>query len=84
MKKKVTIALDPDILGFLDSIAQGNRSEYINALLEEQRRQQLKSQLIDALQHDLTNPDYQREIAVWDCTAGDGIDALDIVLGFSV
>ena len=75
MKKKVTIALDPDILGFLDSMAQGNRSDYINALLEKQRQQQVKAELIDALQQDLTNPDYQTEIAEWDFLAGDGIDA---------
>ncbi len=75
MKKKVTIALDTDLLGFLDSQAHGNRSEYINALLEKQRRQQIETELIDALQNDLANPDYQREIAEWDSLAGDGIDA---------
>lgn len=75
MKKKVTIALDTDILSFLDSQSQGNRSEYVGILLEQQRRKQLEIELIDALQHDLVNPDYQREIAEWDALAGDGIDA---------
>lgn len=75
MKKKVTIALDTNILSFLDSQAQGNRSEYINTLLAKQQRQQLEIELVDALQHDLANPDYQSEIAEWDALAGDGIDA---------
>lgn len=75
MKKKVTIALDTDILSFLDSQAQGNRSEYVSILLEQQRRKQLEIEIIDALQHDLANLDYQREIAEWDALTGDGIDA---------
>lgn len=55
--------------------AQGNRSEYINALLHQQRQQQLKIELITALQQDLDDLEYHQEIADWDSTVGDGIDA---------
>lgn len=55
--------------------AQGNRSEYINALLHQQRQQQLKIELITALQQDLDDLEYHQEIADWDSTVGDRIDA---------
>ena len=32
--------------------------------------------MIAALGHDMEDPEYQAEIAAWDCVAGDGIDAL--------
>lgn len=75
MKQKIAITLDADLVEFIDLQAQGNRSEYINALLRQQRQQQLKSELIAALQQDLTDEQYYQKIADWDSTVGDGIDA---------
>jgi Arc/MetJ-type ribon-helix-helix transcriptional regulator len=75
MKQKIAISLDADLINFVDLQANGNRSEYINALLAQQRRRQLEAELIAALQQDLADAEYQNEIAEWDSLAGDGIDA---------
>ncbi len=73
--QKVTITLEDDILQFVDSQSEGNRSAYINALLAEYRRRNLESQMITALQEDAQDSDYQAEIAAWDTVVGDGINA---------
>lgn len=74
MKQKIAITLDTDLINFIDLQANGNRSEYINALLQQQQRQQLEAELIAALQQDLADAQYLNEIAEWDSLAGDGID----------
>ena len=72
---KVTITLEEDILRFIDQQAKGNRSGYINALLAEQRRKILETEIIAALQKDAKDLEYQNEISDWDNVAGDGINA---------
>ncbi len=72
---KVTITLEEDILKFIDQQAKGNRSAYINALLAEQRRKILETEIIAALQEDAKDLEYQNEISAWDNVAGDGINA---------
>ena len=75
MKQKIAVTLDKDLIAFLDAQANGNRSEYLNSLLLLQRKKILAAELIAALQQDVTDPDYQAEIAAWDNVAGDGISA---------
>jgi len=72
---KVTISLEDEVLQFLDRCANGNRSGYLNSLLSKQRRQALEQEMITALLKDAGDPEYLEEIALWDCVAGDGIDA---------
>jgi hypothetical protein len=72
---QVTVALEDDILEFLDRQAQGNRSNYINAVLAEHRRRILEAEMIAALKQDAEDPDYQTEISAWDGVVGDGINA---------
>jgi hypothetical protein len=74
MKQKIIITIDQELLSFIDRQAQGNRSEYLNSLLIEERRKSLKAQLIAALQEDERDPQYLAEIIEWDGVAGDGID----------
>lgn len=74
MKQKIAVTLDEDLVVFLDTVASGNRSDYINCLLRERRKQILEAELIAALKSDVVDPDYQVEIAVWDSVVGDGID----------
>jgi hypothetical protein len=45
MKQKIIITIDQELLSFIDRQAQGNRSEYLNSLLIEERRKSLKAQL---------------------------------------
>lgn len=72
---KVTITLEEDILQFIDQQAKGNRSAYINAILAEQKRKILETEIIAALQEDAKDLEYQNEIYAWDNVAGDGINA---------
>lgn len=72
---KITISLEEEILQFLDQLAQGNRSAYINSLLAQQRRQAIKAEMIAALLKDAEDQEYLAEIELWDHVAGDGIDA---------
>jgi hypothetical protein len=72
---KVTITLEEDILKFIDQQAKGNRSAYINAILAEQKRKILESEIIAALQEDAKDLEYQKEISAWDNVVGDGINA---------
>lgn len=75
MKSKITIALDQELLTFLDKRAKGNRSEYISILLAAQKQQTLEAELIAALKQDMDDATYQVEIADWESVAGDGIHA---------
>lgn len=76
MKQKITVSLDTELVAFLDSQGKGNRSDYLNCLLNSQRSAQLEAEMITALKQDMEDPEYQAEIAAWDCVVGDGIDAL--------
>jgi Arc/MetJ-type ribon-helix-helix transcriptional regulator len=75
MKQKIAITLDRELLSFIDRQAQGNRSDYLNALITQERRKILAAETIAALQADIQDPEYQAEIAEWDRLSGDGIDA---------
>ncbi len=74
MKSKIAITLDQELIEFLDHQAT-NRSEYLNALLAEQRSKVLTQQIIAALQEDSDDPDYKAEVDLWDTVTGDGLDA---------
>jgi hypothetical protein len=75
MKQKIAITLDRELVFFIDLQAQGNRSDYLNSLIIQERRKVLTDEIIAALQEDIQDPEYQAEIAQWDRLAGDGIDA---------
>ena len=75
MKQKIAITLDRDLLSFIDRQAQGNRSNYLNSLISQERRKILVDEIIAAVQADIQDLEYQAEIAAWDRLGGDGIDA---------
>jgi Arc/MetJ-type ribon-helix-helix transcriptional regulator len=75
MKQKIAITIDQRLLSFIDLQAQGNRSDYLNSLLNRERQRTLKEDMITALQEDLQDPEYLAEVAEWDKLAVDGIDA---------
>jgi hypothetical protein len=73
------IPLDEDILAFIDNRAANNggipnRSGYINNVLSQHRRTILEKEMIAALQEDANDPEYQEEIALWDCVVANGIE----------
>jgi hypothetical protein len=75
MKQKIAITIDRELISFIDRQAQGNRSDYLNSLITQERRKILADEIIAALQADIQDPEYQAEIAEWDRLVGDGIDA---------
>ncbi|MDV3002428.1 MAG: hypothetical protein N5P05_004083 (plasmid) [Chroococcopsis gigantea SAG 12.99] len=74
-KQKIGVTLDEHLLAFLDEVAGGNRSEYLNKLLMEKRRQVLEQKMIAALQEDIQDAEYLQDLEDWDGVAGDGLDA---------
>jgi Arc/MetJ-type ribon-helix-helix transcriptional regulator len=75
MKQKIAITIDQQLLSFIDLQAQGNRSDYLNSLLNRERQRTLKEEMIAGLKEDIQDPEYLAEVAEWDKLAVDGIDA---------
>ena len=74
MKQKIAVTLDEQLVVFLDLQAGGNRSEYLNSLLERERKRTLEAELIRALKEDYSDPEYLAEIQLWDAVVADGLD----------
>ena len=74
MSAKVSITLDEEVLEFVDRSSQ-NRSQFINEILSQAKKNQLLKDLADAYTELANNPEYQAETRLWDVTVGDGIDA---------
>lgn len=74
MSAKVSITLDEEVLEFVDRSSQ-NRSQFINEILSKEKKRQFLQELENAYTELANDPEYQAEIALWDVTVGDGIDA---------
>ncbi|WP_310429658.1 hypothetical protein [Chamaesiphon sp. VAR_48_metabat_135_sub] len=74
MSAKVSITLDEEVLEFVDRSSK-NRSQFINEILSQAKKNQLLKELADAYTELANNPEYQAETKLWDVTVGDGIDA---------
>ena len=74
MSAKVSITLDEEVLEFVDRSSK-NRSQFINEILSQAKKNQLLKELADAYTELANNPEYQSETKLWDVTVGDGIDA---------
>jgi predicted transcriptional regulator len=74
MSKKVSITLDDDVLNFVDRLAS-NRSSFINAVLLQEQQRIFRQELGAAYQAQTHDPEFQTEMAVWDVTVGDGLNA---------
>ena len=75
MPAKITINIDDRALEFLKQVTS-NRSAYINQLLLEKEREQLKEELRRAYREQNQDPDFQQSIKDWDTTVGDGLDGM--------
>ncbi|ACK73937.1 conserved hypothetical protein (plasmid) [Gloeothece citriformis PCC 7424] len=73
-KQKIAITLDDNLVIFLDQQAGGNRSEYLNNLIKEERKKFIQAQLKESLTEELESASYQQEIKDWDGVVGDGIN----------
>ena len=75
MTAKITINIDDRALEFLKQVTS-NRSAYINQLLLEKEREQLKEELRQAYREQNQDPEFQQSIKDWDTTVGDGLDGM--------
>jgi predicted transcriptional regulator len=79
---KTDVALQDSLYEKITAIAQEmkiSQDELVGLAIAEyvQKHQQstLRAKLIQALQEDVANLEYQAELRAWDSVAGDGIDA---------
>jgi hypothetical protein len=72
---EITITIQDDLLQFIDEQAKGDRDTYVTTLLNQYRKWSIHQAIIRSLTADSNDPEYLAEIALWDCVAGDGIDA---------
>ena len=70
---KISINLEDTSLQFLDEVTN-NRSQYINELIQQQRRKIFESKLEADYAEQNDDPAWQKEVALWDSTAQDGLD----------
>ena len=68
-----TITLDDEAYAFLEASAGGNRSAYINKLLQEEKRRVLTKQILRANQEEASDLAYQEEPSHWDVTLSNGL-----------
>ncbi len=81
--QQITVNLEDNLLAFIDRYAEGvgldrpevYRISYVQKLLSEYRTAKLNQEIRLALEADRDDPEYQAELALWDCVVGDGIDA---------
>ena len=73
MTAKISITLDEDALEFVDTLG-GNRSQIINQIISQAKKQDLERRLKEAYIEQNKDPQFWEEFKLWDSTVGDGID----------
>jgi hypothetical protein len=73
--REITVQINDELFDFIDRRADGDRDRYLVKVLSHYRRWSLQQEMVQALQAEASDPEYQAEIALWDCTVGDGLDA---------
>jgi hypothetical protein len=76
MAQKISIILDEEVLAFIDSQTT-NRSQLINRVLNDLKRQQSLQELKAAYIEQSQDEDELAEIQLWDVTIADEINDLD-------
>lgn len=74
MVAKITISLDESLIEFIDQRTD-NRSKFIAELLSQLKQKEFEAELEQAYIDQENDPEFQQEIAAWDCVAGDGLNA---------
>lgn len=74
MSKKVSITLDDEVLEFVDQLSS-NRSSFINTVLQKEKQQLFMKALKNAYKEQADDLAFQEEMAVWNVTTDDGLNA---------
>jgi len=72
MGVKISVSLEESSLEFLDKTTK-NRSAYINSLIREKQREAFEQKLEADYREQSNDPEWQAEVELWDCVAGDGL-----------
>jgi predicted Zn-dependent protease len=72
VSKKIAVSISDRNFEYLNQVT-GNRSAFIDNLISKQQQQDLETRLEQAYIKQENDPEFQQEIADWDCTVGDGI-----------
>lgn len=72
MTERATFSLAEENYAFLNMIG-GNKSAYINSLLDKERYKTLEDAILQANKEEAEDIEYQEELAAWDVALSDGI-----------
>lgn len=72
MTQKISITIDDETLEFIDA-RTNNRSQFINALILQEKDKVLRAELKNAYIEQSLDSEFQQEVATWDEAVGDGI-----------
>ena len=74
MSNRATFTLEDEAFAYLKQMGSDNKSAYVNHLLLEEKRRNLKQAILRANHEEAGDKEYQEELAVWDDTLADGLD----------
>ncbi|RJP30846.1 MAG: CopG family transcriptional regulator [Candidatus Omnitrophota bacterium] len=73
MTMRVTFTIDDEVHDFLTNFGGANRSAYVNQLLKREKQRILEEAIRKANQEEAEDPEYQKELSVWEETLSDGL-----------
>ena len=74
MSNRATFTLEDEAFDYLKQVGSENKSAYVNHLLLEEKRRNLKQAILRANHEESEDLEYQEELAAWDDTLTDGLD----------
>ena len=75
MSHRATFTLEDEAFDYLKEVGSENKSAYVNNLLLEEKRRNLKQAILRANREEAEDEEYQESLAVWDETLADGLDS---------
>ena len=74
MTVRATITLDDHNCEFVDKMAKGNRSSFINRLIAKERKMRLREMMAKHNLEEAQDEELHAEMALWDVTLMDGLE----------
>lgn len=74
MSNRATFTLADEAFDYLKQVGSENKSAFVNHLLLEEKKRNLKQAILRANHEEAEDEDYQKELAVWDGTLADGLN----------
>lgn len=71
--ERTTITLHPHNMLYLDAMAAGNRSAFINQLIDKDRKKSIREAFAKANLEEAMDEEQRSELRVWDASLSDGL-----------